>query len=70
MTRKLFFEKHINNIKQNKICCANCGVDLIGYTDNIAHIIKKSSNKEIEFEDDCIIYLCGRFEGINCHSKN
>lgn len=66
-----FFERHISIIKTGRHCCQECGTKLIGYADNVAHILSKSIHKEVACNDDNVLYLCGRFEvgGLNCHAK-
>lgn len=63
-----FYKKHINKIVNEKICCQECGVRLIGSVSEVAHILNKSYFKSISTEDTNIIYLCGQHQN-NCHSK-
>ena len=67
--RQLFFEKHINIIKENRCKCQECGDRLFGIHGEIAHILNKSYFKSVELEDDNVIYLCGQFSKNNCHGK-
>lgn len=63
-----FFQKHIQIIQENQLCCENCGDKLFGDSSNVAHIVSKSSNKEVATLDDNILYLCGLYSRNNCHS--
>ena len=67
--RKVYFEYHINKILENDISCQECGYKLNGDRSEIAHIISKSKNPEVENIIDNIIYLCGVSSFNQCHSK-
>lgn len=64
-----FYSKHVLNIKENKICCEECGVRLRGDVSEVAHVLNKSIYKSISTSDDNIIYLCSWQSPNNCHSK-
>lgn len=63
-----FYKKHINIIKTNRECCAECGAKLIGDVSEVAHILNKSYFKSVSTDDDNIVYLCG-WKQNNCHDK-
>lgn len=63
-----FFKKHINYIKENNICCQECGDRLRGDSSNVCHLVSKSSNPEIATNNNNIIYLCGLYSKNNCHA--
>ena len=67
MGYKEFFEKHINNILNNQICCQECGDKLQGLTGEVCHILSKSKSPEVALNDNNILYLC--FYGNSCHNK-
>ena len=64
-----FFQKHIQNIKDNRLCCEECGERLKGDVSEIAHILPKSKFKSISTEDLNVIYLCGMWSANQCHSN-
>lgn len=64
-----FFSKHVLNIKENKICCEECGARLKGDVSEVAHILNKSIFKSMSTSNDNIIYLCSWQSPNNCHSK-
>ena len=53
-----FMRKHVDYIKENKICCENCGIRLIGHVGEVAHILSKEKHPEVMKEDNNIVYLC------------
>ena len=63
-----FFLKHVQNIRDNKLCCEECGTKLIGDVSEVAHRLQKSIFKSIQRDDDNIIYLCSYKSINNCHS--
>lgn len=62
-----FFQKHIQNIKENRLCCAECGERLIGDVSEVAHRLPKQKYKDISCQDDNIVYLCGAWSNNQCH---
>ena len=63
-----FFQRHVAIIKENKLCCANCGEKLKGDVSEVAHRLPKSTFKSIMCDDDNAVYLCS-WKGLNnCHS--
>lgn len=64
-----FYSKHISFIKENKVCCAECGTRLIGDVSEVAHILDKGYFKSVSTNDDNIVYLCSWKSNNNCHSK-
>lgn len=64
-----FFEKHVQIIKENRLCCEECGTRLKGDVSEIAHILPKSTFKSIATNDDNVLYLCGMWSDSQCHSK-
>lgn len=64
-----FYQKHVKNIKDNKINCEECGDRLIGDVSEVAHILPKQRFKSIACNDVNIIYLCGWNSKNNCHTK-
>lgn len=64
-----FYTKHINFIKENRVCCAECGIRLMGDVSEVAHILDKGYFKSVSTEDQNIIYLCSWKSNNNCHSK-
>lgn len=64
-----FFKRHIEYIKENNICCQNCGDKLRGDVSECAHIISKRNNKEVATLDENILYLCGMHSENQCHNR-
>ena len=67
--RDVYFDYHINKIIENNLSCQECGCKLNGDRSEIAHIISKSKNPEVEDISDNILYLCGVNSYNQCHSK-
>lgn len=66
---KEFYEYHVQKIKNEKICCEECGCNLIGDVSEVAHILQKSFFKSIACNSKNILYLCSwKSGGNNCHS--
>jgi hypothetical protein len=63
-----FYRKHIEIIKKNKLCCNECGVNLLGDVSEVAHILNKSTYKSVSTEDINVLYLCG-WKQNNCHDR-
>lgn len=63
-----FFIRHVEKIKTEKLCCANCGTRLIGDVSEVAHRLPKSIFKSIQCDDKNVVYLGGRFSSCGCHS--
>lgn len=63
-----FFLRHVEKIKTEKLCCANCGEKLKGDISEVAHRLPKSVFKSIQCDDDNVIYLGGRFSSCGCHN--
>lgn len=63
-----FFQKHIQIIKDNKLCCEECGCRLIGDVSEVAHILPKGYFKSISTNDLNVLYLCSWKSTNNCHS--
>lgn len=64
-----FFEKHVEIVKNNGICCQECGSPLTGCVSEIAHILSKRNYPEVATDDRNVLYLCGAFSENRCHSK-
>lgn len=64
-----FYKKHIKYIKDNNVCCEECGVKLKGSVGEVAHILNKSYFKSIALEDLNILYLCDHNSLNQCHNK-
>ena len=64
-----FFNKHIEKIKQGRLCCEECGQKLKGDVSEIAHILSKRNFPEIATSDWNVLYLCGMFSENQCHEK-
>ena len=64
-----FFLKHVQNIRDNKLCCEECGTKLIGDVSEVAHRLHKSFYKSLMTDDNNILYLCSYKSPNNCHSK-
>lgn len=64
-----FFQKHINIIKENKLCCEECGARLKGDASEIAHILPKTTFKSVSTHDLNVLYLCGMWSNSQCHSN-
>ncbi len=64
-----FFQKHIQNIRNNSLCCEECGSRLRGDVSEIAHILPKSTFKSISTNDKNVIYLCGMWSEKQCHTN-
>lgn len=66
---KEFYEQHITNIKKEKLCCQECGCQLIGDVSEVAHILEKQKFKSIACNSKNILYLCSwKGNSNNCHS--
>lgn len=63
-----FYQKHIKIIKDDKVCCSECGAKLRGHVSEIAHILPKNLFKSIATNDDNVIYLCSFGSFNQCHS--
>ncbi len=64
-----FFQKHIHVIRENRLCCEECGARLRGDVSEIAHILPKSNFKSIATNDLNVLYLCGMWSNSQCHSN-
>lgn len=64
-----FFIRHVEKIKKEKLCCANCGTRLIGDVSEVAHILPKQYFKSVMCSDENVNYLCSWKSKNNCHSK-
>lgn len=64
-----FFQKHIQHIRDNNLCCEECGAKLRGDVSEIAHILPKSMFKSIATDDRNVLYLCGMWSDSQCHSN-
>ena len=64
-----FFQRHIQNIRDNGLCCEECGAKLRGDASEIAHILPKSTFKSIATNDKNVLYLCGMWSNSQCHSN-
>ena len=62
-----FFQKHIQIIKDGRLCCEECGDRLIGDVSEIAHVLPKSYFKSISVDDRNVLYLCSWKSNNNCH---
>jgi hypothetical protein len=63
-----FFSRHVQYIKDNRVCCEECGSRLLGDVSEVAHILPKGYFKSISTNDLNVIYLCGWKSSKNCHS--
>ena len=63
-----FFIRHVEKIKTERLCCANCGEKLKGDVSEVAHRLPKSTFKSIQCLDENVVYLGGRFSSCGCHS--
>jgi hypothetical protein len=64
-----FFQRHIQNIRDNGLCCEECGARLRGDVSEIAHVLPKSTFKSIATNDKNVLYLCGQWSNSQCHSN-
>lgn len=64
-----FFQKHIQIIKDNKLCCEECGARLQGHVSEIAHVLPKTYFKSISTNDKNVLYLCGQYSKSQCHTN-
>lgn len=64
-----FFQRHIQNIRDNGLCCEECGARLVGDVSEIAHVLPKSTFKSIATNDTNVLYLCGMWSNSQCHSN-
>lgn len=64
-----FFQKHIQIIKDNKLCCEECGCRLIGDVSEVAHCLPKSGFLSVATNDLNVLYLCSWKSSSNCHSN-
>lgn len=64
-----FFIYHVNKIKTEKLCCANCRERLRGDVSEVAHRLPKSTFKSIQCDNENVVYLCGMYSLNQCHSK-
>jgi 5-methylcytosine-specific restriction endonuclease McrA len=63
-----FFLKHVQIIKDGRLCCQECGAKLIGDVSEVAHRLPKSFYKSLMTDDDNVLYLCSWKSSNNCHS--
>lgn len=63
-----FFQRHIEIIKDNRLCCEECGCRLIGDVSEVAHVLPKGYFKSISTNDENVLYLCGWKSG-ECHNR-
>jgi len=63
-----FFIRHVEKIKTERLCCANCGEKLKGDVSEVAHRLPKSTFKSVQCLDENVVYLGGRFSSCGCHS--
>lgn len=63
-----FFIRHVEKIRKEKLCCANCGDKLKGDVSEVAHRLPKSTFKSIQCDDDNVVYLCGMYSNNMCHA--
>lgn len=70
-----FFQRHIQKIKDEGICCENCGhyIASTSCSANVCHILGKTENKhpETATNDLNVLYLCSWMNGNgnnDCHS--
>ena len=66
---KEFFEEHVNKIRQERLCCEECGERLQGNVSEIAHILPKQKYKSVAKNDNNVLYLCGMYSTNGCHDK-
>lgn len=64
-----FFIRHVEKIKTEKLCCANCGDKLKGDVSEVAHVLPKQYFKSIMCSDLNVLYLCGYLSIGQCHTK-
>lgn len=64
-----FFQKHVEIIKTTRAKCMECGCELKGTFDEVAHILPKQYFKSIATEDSNVFYLCAMYSENNCHGK-
>jgi len=64
-----FFQKMIQRIIDERICCENCGNQLTGHVSECAHIVSKSKHPEVATVEDNILFLCGLFSDNSCHAN-
>lgn len=67
--RKDYFIDRVDYIINNNLVCEECGEKLRGNISEVAHIISKSKNPEVESDKNNIVYLCGVPSNNSCHSK-
>lgn len=67
---KEFFEKCVEKIKTEKLCCSECGAKLQGHVSEVAHVLPKSYFKSVATNDLNWLPMCGQW-GIEtqCHYK-
>jgi len=63
-----FYISQVNHIKENRLCCQECGVRLKGDVSEVSHIFPKNLFKSISILPENILYLCSRYSNNNCHS--
>ena len=64
-----YFKDRVYYIINNNLACEECGEKLKGNISEVAHIISKTKNPEIENNIHNIMYLCGVPSNNSCHSK-
>jgi len=65
-----FFQRMIQRVIDEKICCENCQKPLYNPDSSVvAHILSKSKHLEVAIEDNNVVFLCGIYSDSQCHSK-
>lgn len=66
---KEFFEECVNKIKEEQLCCEECGAKLRGHVSEVAHILPKSTFRSIQTNPLNWIPLCGQWSVNQCHTN-
>lgn len=64
-----YFNERVGFIVNEGLVCEECGDKLKGNISEVAHIISKSKNPEVEANKYNVMYLCGVHSNNSCHSK-
>lgn len=64
-----FFKNCVEEIKKEKLCCAECGAQLQGNVSEVAHVLPKSYFKSVATNDMNWLPMCGMYSTNQCHTN-